>query len=76
TATKRAEKILSSGLKSIREATAEVSTLPQQVEKFRLVSLALAVATGALISTLLLIALLILRPQLIQMLWQMAHALR
>ena len=76
TATKRAEKILSSGLKSIREATAEVSTLPQQVEKFRLVSLALVVATGALISTLLLIALLILRPQLIQMLWQMAHALR
>lgn len=76
TATKRAEKILATGLKSIREATAEASILPEQVERFRLMSLALAGLTGAVISILLLTGLLIWQPQLIQALWKMAHALR
>ena len=75
-ATVRAEKILSEGLKSIRSATQKASILPQQVERFRIASLALAAGTGALASMLFLIALLIWQPPLIQALWKMAHALR
>ena len=76
TATDRAEKILSQGLKSIRSTTKEAAILPQQVEKFRLVSLALAGLTGALISMLLLIGLLILRPQLLNLLYNMGAPFR
>lgn len=75
-ATKRAEAILSSGLKAIRVATKEVAELPEQAERFRVASLVTAALTGALISTLLLIVLLIWQPQLLQALWKMAHALR
>ena len=76
TATKRAEAVLSSGVKEIRDLSAAAAMLPDQVDRFRIASIVVAMVAGATTWTLCLIALLILHPPLIQALWQASQALR